>query len=99
MKTDDELKQWLAERKEAGKAIDVATCEITWTYGQILDPYGVLRLTPEENCVGRCVFVRSPESDVWVSLCDLPKESAIALHQRIARERLPDDWPFGEVNR
>ena len=34
MKTD-ELKQWLAERKEAGKAIDVATCEITWTYGDL----------------------------------------------------------------
>ena len=34
MKTD-ELKQWLAERKEAGKAIDVATCEINWTYGDL----------------------------------------------------------------
>jgi hypothetical protein len=34
----DEVKQWLAKRKEAGKAIDVATCEITWEYGQTLDP-------------------------------------------------------------
>ena len=33
--TTDELKQWLAERKEAGKAIDVATCEINWTYGDL----------------------------------------------------------------
>ena len=51
MKTD-ELKQWLAERKEAGKAIDVATCEITWTHSQILDPYGVREVAPEEYQVG-----------------------------------------------
>jgi hypothetical protein len=95
MKTD-ELKQWLAERKEAGKAIDVATCEITWTYGQILDPYGVREVAPEEYQVGRLVFVRSPESGGWVSSYDLPEESAIALHQRIDREGIPETWPFGE---
>jgi hypothetical protein len=32
------------------------------------------------------VFVRSPESDDWVSLYDLPVESARAVHQRIKRE-------------
>ena len=95
MKTD-ELKQWLAERKEAGKAIDVATCEITWTYGQILDPDGVREVVPEEYQVGRLVFVRSPESGGWVSSYDLPEESAIALHQRIDREGIPETWPFGE---
>jgi len=95
MKTD-ELKQWLAERKEAGKAIDVATCEITWTYGQILDPDGVREVVPEEYQVGRLVFVRSPESGGWVSLYNRPTESAIPLHQRIDRQGIPETWPFGE---
>ena len=96
MTTDtDELKQWLAERKEAAKQIDVATCEITWEWGQILDPYGVGQLLPEEYQVGRLVFVRSPESGGWVSLYDLPEESARALHQRIDKEGIPEnDWVF-----
>jgi hypothetical protein len=90
MMTDTELKQWLADRQEAGKMIDVATCEIACWHAQVLDPYGVHELTPEEFQVGRLVFVRSPESDGWVSLYDLPEESARALHQRIDREGIPD---------
>jgi hypothetical protein len=39
-RTPEDRRPQLTERKEAGKSIDVATCEITWTYGQILDPYG-----------------------------------------------------------
>jgi hypothetical protein len=94
--TDNELEQWLAGRKKAGGAIDVATCEITWRHGQVLDPYGVRELTPEEYQIGRLVFVRSPESDGWVSLYDLPKESAHALWQRIDSEGIPekDEWAF-----
>jgi hypothetical protein len=42
----------------------------------VLDPYDVHELTPEEYQVGRLVFVRSPESGDWVSLYDLPEESA-----------------------
>ena len=42
------------------------------------------------------MFVRSPESDGWVSSYDLPEESAIALHQRIDGEGIPEKWPFGE---
>jgi hypothetical protein len=85
--TDTELQRWLAGRKEAAKLIDVATCEITGCYGQILDPYGVLELTPEERCVGKNLFVRSPDSGGWVSISDLPEESSRALHERIERER------------
>ena len=66
--------------------------------GQVVDPYGVHELTPEDDCVGRLVFVRSPKSFGWVSLYDLPEESARALYRRIDREGIPDndDWPFGE---
>jgi hypothetical protein len=94
MTTDTELKQWLADRKEAAKRINIATCEITWEWGQILDPYGVRQLTPEEEQIGRLAFVRSPESGGWVSLYDLPEASAHALRQRIDREGVSenDDW-------
>jgi hypothetical protein len=95
--TDTELKQWVADRKKAGERIDVATCEIAWDWGQVLDPYGVHRLTPEEEQVGRLVFVRSPESGGWVSLYDLPKESARALHQRIDREGIPENYDWLET--
>ena len=81
------MQKWLADRKEAAKAINVATGEITWKHGQILDPYGVRKLRPEKYQVGRLVFVRSPESGGWVSAYDLPEESARRLHQRI--DRLP----------
>jgi hypothetical protein len=58
------LAQWFVT-PHPGKAIDIATCEITWTYGQILDPYGVrYPLPPEHQQVGRLVFVRSPESGI-----------------------------------
>jgi len=94
MTTDAEPTQWLADRKEAAKRINIATCEITWEWGQILDPSGVRQLTPEEQQIGRLVFVRAPESGGWVSLYDLPPESARALHQRIDMEGIPenDDW-------
>ena len=63
--------------------------------GQVLDPYGVRQLAPEEYQVGRLVFVRSPDSGEWVSLYDLPEESARALHQRIDKEGIPEnDWVF-----
>lgn len=89
--TDSELQQWLAGRKEAGRTIDVAICEIAWKWGQVLDPYEVHELTPEEYQAGRLIFVRSPESSGWVSLYDLPEESARALHQRIDREGIPEN--------
>ena len=90
--TETELQQWLAGRKEAGRTIDVAACEVTWKWGQVLDPYDVRELTPEEYQVGRLVFVRSPESGGWVSLYDLPEESGRALHQRIDREGIPENY-------
>jgi hypothetical protein len=84
------LEQWLAGRKEAGRAIDVATCEIMCDWGQIADPYGVGDRSPEADCIGQNIFVRSPDSGGWVSLDDLPEERARALHQRIEKG-LPED--------
>ena len=50
----NEIKAWLAERKEAGKRIDTDNAEVTFRWAQVLDPYGVRRdLSDEEYCVGR----------------------------------------------
>jgi hypothetical protein len=67
--------QWLAIRKEAALKIDPETAEVTFDYGQILDPYGVRHDLHEEcDCVGRIYFARAPGSDVWVCFYDLPEE-------------------------
>ncbi len=70
----EEIKNWLAIRKEAGLHIDPDTAEVEWIYAQTLDPYGIDPELPQEYWqVGREYFARSPKSDVWVSFGDLPK--------------------------
>ena len=70
---NDDGRAWLEIRKQAALQIDPQTAEVMWTHGQILDPYGCYDLSPEEYCVGRVYFARSPDSDVWVCFYDLPK--------------------------
>jgi hypothetical protein len=41
------VEQWLAIRREEALRIDVETAEVTWTYAQTFDPYGVEGV-PEE---------------------------------------------------
>jgi hypothetical protein len=88
--SDDELRQWLASRKVAGQVIDIESCELGWWYAEVLDPYGIYQALgefPEENsCVGRERFVRSPESNGWVSEADLPEEKLKALRERMERD-------------
>jgi hypothetical protein len=82
----NDLREWRASRKAAGSKIDIATCEVGWWYGEVGDPYGILRelgeFDEEGSCVGREHFVRSPESNGWVSLHDLPKEKIHAFRMR-----------------
>jgi hypothetical protein len=66
------LEQWLQIRKEEGLRIDPESAEVTWSYAPVLDPYRVYQLLPEEECVGRVDFARSPGSDIWVCFYDLP---------------------------
>ena len=82
MMTDDERNAWLASRKEAGLKIDPETAEVEWIYAQTLDPYGVYPLLPEEYCVGREYFARSPGDDVWVWFGDLPDAIQSALWEK-----------------
>jgi hypothetical protein len=43
-----EMKQFLAERQNAGLRIDPDTAEVDWTYAQTLDSYGIDPDLPEE---------------------------------------------------
>ncbi len=81
--TNDQISvdEWLAIRKQAGLEIDPDTAEVMWTYGYVIDPYGVYTddLIEEEKCMGRIYFARSPGSEIWVSYYDLPVEILSAL--------------------
>jgi hypothetical protein len=89
---NEELRNWLAVRKEGAKHIDAATAEVDWNYTQVLDPYGIdhelseeYRLTDECDCVGRSYFARAPGSDVWVWFGDLPDATREALWRNHSR--------------
>jgi len=83
----EKIEKFLAIRKEAAQYIDPETAEVDWTYGQILDPYGVDPDLPDElSCAGRVYFARSPESDIWVSFHDLPEEISSALWEKHSRK-------------
>jgi site-specific recombinase XerD len=51
--TEDELRQWLASRKEVGKQIDVETCEIGWWYVNMVDEWDAVDLDRAELSVVR----------------------------------------------
>jgi len=71
-----EDQRWRAIRKEAGLKIEPETAEVTCSYEQTLDPYGIKdewELPEEFDSVGREYFARSPGSEIWVSFDDLPE--------------------------
>ena len=76
--------EFLADRKAAGRLIDVETCRVWWEHCDITDPYGVGPKT-DDYCVGRVTFVGSLESDGPVGDFDLPEDKQRALDARIAR--------------
>jgi hypothetical protein len=88
--TREELKNWVATRKAAGRAIDIATCELGRWHAYDPDPYGVRELLgelhPEERSIGTNRFVRSPESRGWVHEGDLPCDKGRGMYDRIYRE-------------
>jgi hypothetical protein len=74
------VKQWRALLQIAGRQIDPETAEVVSTYGQVGDPYGVLRDIPDEfQCIGRQNFARNPGSDLWIEFGDLPEATRNAL--------------------
>jgi hypothetical protein len=80
---DEQTLRWLAARKEEAVRIDPATAKVSWIYGHISDPYGVLGPV-EENNIGRVYFARSPEPDsILVCFYDLPAGTRDPLWTRI----------------
>jgi hypothetical protein len=94
----NEKEQYLATRKEEAIRIDPETAEVRWSYGQICDPYGIIRNLPEQyRCTGRVHFARSPGSDVWVCFDDLPNAVHDRLWERLRAGNVKnndDDLPF-----
>jgi hypothetical protein len=79
--------EWLAVRKAEAKQIDPDPAEIDFSWGQILDPYGLDPDLPEEyQCIGRLYFARRPGSDTWVCFYDLPADVREPLWKRASAE-------------
>ena len=77
----------MEERRAAGLSIDPSTAQIEWWYAQTLDPYGDgLPLLPGTEQIDREYFARAPDSDIWVSVHDLPGATREAIRNR--RERV-----------
>ena len=85
--TPEEMQQWVASREEAGRKIDIETCELGCWYAYDCDPYGADPDLPEEmKQIGTNRFVCSPESHGWVHEGDLPLASFKAMYERIRRK-------------
>jgi hypothetical protein len=92
-----DFREWVASRKKAGLKIDVETCESGSWYTWLGDPYSEGLDPPEEfQCAQKEKFVRSPESEGWVSERDLPEASRRALDKRFRRKRddETEEMPF-----
>jgi len=74
---------FLASRAADGLKIEPATSEVDWAWAQVLDPYGIHTLCPEEQCVGRMYYAISPESGMRVWFGDLPAATRKTLWERI----------------
>jgi hypothetical protein len=83
-----EFEAWIATREEAGRAIDVETCELARWPALDEDPYGIRRARGEEpyDQIGTNRWVRSPQSNGWICEDDLPPEKFEAMYDRIHRE-------------
>jgi hypothetical protein len=78
-----EYERRMEERRAAGLLLDPSTAEIDWNYAQTPDPYGDgLPLLPQEEVIGREYFARAPDSDIWVSVGDLPDATRDAIWKR-----------------
>jgi hypothetical protein len=85
-----EFGEWIASRAEAGRSIDIETCELDRWKAYDADPYKFLdrkgELREQMKQVGTNRFVRSPESRGWISEDDLPPDKHKAMYDRIRRE-------------
>jgi hypothetical protein len=87
----DEFMQWIETRKDAGAAIDIATCELRWWRVDIFNPYEIPRPRhPICHEIAIEPFVRSPDSRGWINEQDLPPEKYRVLRERLHALRVAD---------
>ena len=84
----DEYRKLMEQRFAAGELINPATAEVARWHANYFDPYGDgLELPDEAVCYGRQLFVRTPGSDSYVFINDLPEGT-----QDEIRRRIDDDY-------
>jgi hypothetical protein len=96
--TGAEFQEWVASRKAAGAAIDIAACELGRWYAYDDDPYCADPELPEEmKQIGTNRYVRSAASRGWVSERDLPPTTATAMYERIYDQARTMAAPAGMI--
>ncbi len=83
MADGENLEKYRGEIREAARRMDPRTAVLTWDFGQVLDPYGIREVEPEEYCVGRNYFLFDPDDGPWVWEPDVRE-----LHPGFS----PDEW-------
>ena len=99
--TMDELKEWVASRRAAGRAINVETCEVKFWPSNFTDPYDI-NAYKAQDVRQIHYFVRDGESCGWIHLDELPHEKIKALKARLVTQPCgrpegtawEDDLPF-----
>jgi hypothetical protein len=94
-KTREAHEAYVANRREAGRVIDIETCNYGIFYTELFDPYLTYpwdddppdRIKKYSGSVQKCLFVCSEASGGWIELQDLPKEKQEAFLRRVERER------------
>jgi hypothetical protein len=95
--TPEECQAYIAERRQAGFAIDPATAIVTFWWTEALDPYGIDPPPEGYRCIGRTYFARAPDAD-WVAFEDLPEATRAALRKyeqpslSLRLPNMPDDF-------
>lgn len=82
-----EFNQWIEGRRAAGCVIDTSTCDVLVGRENYFDPYANHPDLPEECMLWDWhFFVRSPTSEGWISMLDLPRAKSDELRKRVDRE-------------
>jgi hypothetical protein len=90
--------EFVAMRKAAGTEIKPRSAIMSWAFRSVLDPYDIYGLPEEWTQVGRKYFARARESDLWVSLYDLPRETRDRLWERYCGEVASGAVDVGPIN-
>jgi hypothetical protein len=84
-KTREAAEAYVANRREAGRVIDIETCEIACWNTDYFDPYGIYSCDDGPTEIELCYWARIEDSDDWIVEHDLPPEKRQALPRQYKR--------------